>query len=314
VAITTMELIELARNAETGDVDFLREGVRILAQAMMDAEVTDQVGAGHGERAPDTRTAQRNGYRDRRWDTRVGTVDLAIPKLRTGSYYPTFLQARTRAERALCSVVAQCYVEGVSTRRVEDIAAQMGIEAISKSQVSRICGQLDELVDAWRNRPLDAGPYTFIWIDALAMKVREDHRVQGVCVLVATGVNADGHREILGMDIGSAEDGATWTAPRGSGVEPISCATCSRRCRGTRSRWSRRWCAPSSRRNAPRTPGANSVRSSPSSRTQSWARRRSCWPTPPVTCSPTRASPKMCGARSGATTPCATRRDLIVWR
>ena len=229
MAITTMELIELVRNAETGAVDFLREGVRMLAQAMMDAEVTAQIGAGHGERAPDVRTAQRNGYRDRRWDTRVGTVDLAIPRLRTGSYYPGFLQARTRAERALCSVVAQCYVEGVSTRRVEDIAAQMGVESISKSQVSRVCGELDALVAAWRDRPLDAGPYTFIWIDALAMKVREDHRVQGVCVLVATGVNADGHREILGMDIGSAEDGATWTAfLRGlvaRGLTGVKCVT-----------------------------------------------------------------------------------------
>jgi putative transposase len=229
VAITTMELIELARNAETGDVDFLREGVRMLAQAMMDAEVTAQIGAGHGERNPDARTTQRNGYRDRAWDTRVGTVDLAIPKLRTGSYYPSFLSARTRAEKALCSVVAQCYVEGVSTRKVEDIARQMGIDAISKSQVSRVCGELDELVDAWRNRPLDAGPYTFVWIDALAMKVREHHRVQGVCVLVATGVNADGHREILGMDIGSAEDGATWTAfLRGlvaRGLTGVTCVT-----------------------------------------------------------------------------------------
>ena len=229
MAITTMELIELARNAETGDVDFLREGVRMLAQAMMDAEVTAQIGAGHGERNPDGRTAQRNGYRDRAWDTRVGTVDLAIPKLRTGSYYPSFLSARTRAEKALCSVVAQCYVEGVSTRKVEDIARQMGIDAISKSQVSRVCGELDELVDAWRNRPLDAGPYTFVWIDALAMKVREHHRVQGVCVLVATGVNADGHREILGMDIGSAEDGATWTAfLRGlvaRGLTGVKCVT-----------------------------------------------------------------------------------------
>jgi transposase-like protein len=200
-----------------------------LAQAMMDAEVTAQIGAGHGERAPDVRTAQRNGYRDRAWDTRVGTVDLAIPKLRTGSYYPSFLSARTRAEKALCSVVAQCYVEGVSTRKVEDIARQMGIDAISKSQVSRVCGELDELVDAWRNRPLDAGPYTFVWIDALAMKVREHHRVQGVCVLVATGVNADGHREILGMDIGSAEDGATWTAfLRGlvaRGLTGVKCVT-----------------------------------------------------------------------------------------
>jgi transposase-like protein len=213
VAITTMELLELVRNCEgSGDVDFLREGVRVLAQALMDAEVSDQIGAGHGERAPERRSAQRNGYRDRAWDTRVGTIDLRVPKLRSGSYYPSILQARTRAEKALCGVVAQCYVEGVSTRRVDDIAQAMGIESISKSQVSRICAELDEVVEAWRNRPLDAGPYTFVWIDALAMKVREHGRVQSTCVLVATGVNAEGHREILGIDIGSSEDGATWTA------------------------------------------------------------------------------------------------------
>jgi putative transposase len=212
VAITKMELMELVRDSEGGDVDFLREGVRVLAQALMEAEVSDQVGAEHGERNPESRTAQRNGYRERRWDTRAGTVDLAIPKLRTGSYFPTFLDARKRAEKALCAVVAQCYVEGVSTRRVDDVARAMGIGGISKSQVSRMCGELDEVVEAWRSRPLDAGPYTFVWIDALAMKVREGGRIQSTCVLVATGVNAEGHREILGVDIGSAEDGAAWTA------------------------------------------------------------------------------------------------------
>lgn len=212
VTITKMELMELARNTDDAGVDFLREGVRVLAQALMEVEVADQIGAGHGERAPDTRSAQRNGYRDRPWDTRVGTVDLRIPKLRTGSYFPGFLEARTRAERALCGVVAQCYVEGVSTRRVDDIARQMGIDGISKSQVSRICADLDEVVAAWRNRPLDAGPYTFVWIDALTQKVREGGRIVNTAVLVATAVNGDGHREIIGLDIGSAEDGATWTA------------------------------------------------------------------------------------------------------
>lgn len=212
MAITTMELMELVRNAEGGDVDFLREGVRVLAQALMEAEVTAQVGAAHGERAPDERTAQRNGYRDRDWDTRAGTVELRIPKLRSGSYFPSFLDARRRAEKALCAVVAQCYVEGVSTRRVDDVARAMGIDGISRSQVSRICADLDEVVEAWRSRPLDRAPYTFVWIDALAMKVREGGRVTSTCVLVATGVNADGHREILGVDIGSAENGATWTA------------------------------------------------------------------------------------------------------
>lgn len=212
MAISKMQLLELVRNAEGGDVDFLREGVRVLAQALMEAEVTGLVGAEHGERNPEERTAQRNGYRDRGWDTRAGTVDLAIPRLRTGSYFPAILEARRRGERALCSVVAQCYLEGVSTRRVDDIAKTMGIESISKSQVSRICADLDEVVEAWRSRPLDAGPYAFVWIDALAMKVREGGRVNQTSVLVATGVNADGYREVLGVDIGSGEDGATWTA------------------------------------------------------------------------------------------------------
>jgi len=212
VTITKMELMELVRNTDDAGVDFLREGVRVLAQALMEVEVSDQVGAAHGERNPEGRSAQRNGYRDRPWDTRVGTVDLRIPKLRRGSYFPGFLQARTRAEKALCGVVAQCYIEGVSTRRVDDIARQMGIDGISKSQVSRICGELDEVVAAWRNRPLDAGPYPFVWIDALTQKVREAGRIVNTCVLVATAVNGDGHREIIGLDIGSAEDGATWTA------------------------------------------------------------------------------------------------------
>lgn len=212
MAITRMELMELVHKADDGDVDFLREGVAMLAQALMEAEVTDQIGAAHGERNPEGRTAQRNGYRSREWDTRAGTIELQVPKLRKGTYFPSILEARKRAEKALCAVVAQCYVEGVSTRRVDDIAKQMGIDGISKSQVSRICADLDELVVQWRNRPLDAGPYTFVWIDALALKVREAGRICNVATLVATGVNADGHREILGIDTGTAEDGATWTA------------------------------------------------------------------------------------------------------
>lgn len=213
MADTTMDLSELIDKAEhTDDVDFLREGVRILAQQLMEAEVAGHTGAARGERAPDQRQAQRNGYRPRRWDTRAGTVELAVPKLRSGpSYFPSFLEARRRAERALCAVVAQAYVEGVSTRKVEDVAAQMGITSLSKSQVSRICGELDELVDAWRNRPLTDGPYPLVWIDALALKVREGGRVVATSALIATAVNADGRREILGLELGSAEDGATWT-------------------------------------------------------------------------------------------------------
>jgi transposase-like protein len=206
-----MELYELLRKADSGDVDFLREGVRTLAQALMEVEVATQVGAERGERAPDRRVTHRNGYRPRDWDTRVGTVELAVPKLRSGSYFPSLLEPRRRAERALASVVMACYVEGVSTRRVEEVARAMGIDGISKSQVSRICAELDEVVDAWRNRPLDTGPYPLVWIDALSMRVREGGRICSTAVLVATAVNADGQREILGLDIGAAEDGAAWT-------------------------------------------------------------------------------------------------------
>jgi transposase-like protein len=206
-----MELYELLRKADGADVDFLGEGVRTLAQALMEVEVAAQIGAEHSQRTPE-RVTHRNGYRPREWDTRVGTVELAVPKLRQGSYFPSLLEPRRRAERALAAVVMQCYVEGVSTRRVDDVARSMGLDGISKSQVSRICAELDEVVTAWRSRPLDAGPYPFVWVDALAMKVREGGRVCNTAVLVATAVNADGHRELLGLELGSAEDGASWTA------------------------------------------------------------------------------------------------------
>jgi putative transposase len=211
VAVSKMELLELVRKAEAGDVDFLREGVRVLAQALMEVEVSAQIGAEHSERTLD-RVTHRNGYRHRDWDTRAGTIELAIPRVRQGSYLPSILEPRQRAERALTAVVAQCYVEGVSTRRVDTIARAMGLEGISKSQVSRMCAELDEVVAAWRNRPLDAGPYAFVWLDALVVKVREGGRVANTAALVATGVNADGHREVLGLDVGAAEDGAAWTA------------------------------------------------------------------------------------------------------
>jgi putative transposase len=212
VVTTKMELLELLSKADGADADFLREGVRVLAQALMDVEVAAQIGAEHGQRAPERRLTQRNGYRAREWDTRAGTVELAIPKLRQGSYFPSILEPRRRAERALAAVVAQCYVEGVSTRRVDDIARSMGLDGISKSQVSRICGELDELVAAWRDRPLDAGPYAFVWVDALSVKVREGGRVCNTAALVATAVNTNGYRELLGLELGAAETGASWTA------------------------------------------------------------------------------------------------------
>jgi putative transposase len=191
--------------------DLLREMIRAFAQKMMDAEVEVACGAGYGEVSP-SRVNSRNGYRPREWDTRAGTVELAIPKLRHGSYFPSFLEHRRRAERALASVVATSYLLGVSTRRVEKLAASLGVTGLSKSQVSAMATELDELVEGFRSRRLDGGPCTFIWIDALTQKVREGGRTVNVHCLIATGVNADGHREILGVDVTSSEDGAGWLA------------------------------------------------------------------------------------------------------
>jgi putative transposase len=191
--------------------DVLREMIRGFAQQMMDAEVENLCGAGYGEVSPQ-RVNSRNGYRPREWDTRAGTVGLAVPKLRHGSYFPSFLEHRRRSERALASVVATSYLLGVSTRRVEKLAASLGVTGLSKSQVSVMAAELDEMVAGFRNRKLDGGPYTFVWIDALTQKVREGGRTVNVHCLLATGVNADGHREILGVDVASAEDGAGWLA------------------------------------------------------------------------------------------------------
>jgi putative transposase len=191
--------------------DLLREMIRAFAQKMMDAEVEVACGAGYGEVSP-ARVNSRNGYRPREWDTRAGTVELAVPKLRHGSYFPSFLEHRRRAERALASVVATSYLLGVSTRRVERLAASLGVTGLSKSQVSAMAAELDEMVEGFRSRRLDGGPYTFVWIDALTQKVREGGRTVNVHCLVATGVNADGHREILGVDVTSSEDGAGWLA------------------------------------------------------------------------------------------------------
>jgi len=191
--------------------DVLRAMIREFAQRMMDADVEVRCNAGYGEVTAD-RVNSRNGYRRREWDTRAGTIELAIPKLRQGSYFPGFLEHRRRAERALASVVATSYLLGVSTRRVEKLAASLGVVGLSKSQVSAMAAELDELVDSFRNRPLDRGPYTFVWIDALTQKVREGGRTVNVHCLIATGVNADGCREILGIDVTSSEDGAGWLA------------------------------------------------------------------------------------------------------
>jgi transposase-like protein len=192
--------------------DLLRKMVKTMAEALMSAEADALCGAEYGQRSGE-RVNRRNGYREREWDTRAGTVELAIPKLRTGSYFPEWLlERRRRAEQALVSVIATSYVLGVSTRRVDKLVDQLGIKHISKSQVSQMAKVLDDQVTAFRNRSLDAGPYSFVWMDALTQKVREGGRTVNVHVLVATGVNADGHREILGVEVTSAEDGAGWLA------------------------------------------------------------------------------------------------------
>jgi transposase-like protein len=206
---TSMALAELLRKAaaEPGG-DVLREGARVLAQALMELEVTQHVGAERHERTP-ARTGQRNGYRDRPWDTRVGTVDLRVPRVRDGGFFPALLEPRKRAERALLAVVQEAYVEGVSTRRVDALVKALGMDGISKSQVSRMCQALDEEVERFRSRPLTA-PYPYLWLDATFVKVRDDGRVVSQAVVVAVGVTAAGVREVLGCDVGPSEDGAFW--------------------------------------------------------------------------------------------------------
>jgi putative transposase len=213
VPTTSIEMMAwLREQVEAADSDLLRELVRTVAEALMDAEASALCNAGYGERTPE-RTNARNGYRSRRWDTRVGTMDVAIPKLRKGSYFPDWLlEPRRRAERALVAVIAESYLAGVSTRRVEGLVQTLGIASISKSQVSELARTLDEVVTAFRNRPLDGAPYPYLWLDALTQKCREGGRIVNVATVVATGVNADGRREILGLDVITTEDGAGWTA------------------------------------------------------------------------------------------------------
>ena len=202
----------LAEHLERAEPDLLRAMLKTFIDALMCGEVEAICGAPYGVRS-DVRTNSRNGYRVRDWDTRAGTLEVAIPKLRNGSYFPDcLLERRRRAERALTTVVATCYLLGVSTRRMEKLVETLGITRLSKSQVSVMARELDEQVASFRTRPLDAGPYTFVAADALVLKVREGGRVVPVHALLATGVNADGHREILGLEVTSAEDGAGWLA------------------------------------------------------------------------------------------------------
>ena len=205
-------LEDLRKQLEGADVDLLREMVKVFAERLMGADADAVCGADYGERSPD-RTNHRNGYRERPWDTRAGTIALRVPKLREGTYFPDWLlEPRRRAERAFVQVVAECYVRGVSTRRVEGLVAHLGIERISKSRVSEMAKELDSQVEAFRTRPLEGGPYTYVWMDVLTQKVREGGRIVNIACVVATGVNTAGNREILGTELFTTEDGAGWTA------------------------------------------------------------------------------------------------------
>jgi len=195
---------------EQDDVDALREGVRVLAQAVMETEVSGQIGAAPYERSSE-RTAYRNGYRTRRWDTRVGTIELKIPKVTAGAYFPALLEPRRRAEKALHAVVVEAYVKGVSTRKVDDLVRALGIDGISRSEVSRICKSLDEEVKTFLHRPIEAEcPY--LWLDATFHKVREAGRVISVATVVAVGVTTTGERTVLGAATGPSEDHQFWVA------------------------------------------------------------------------------------------------------
>ena len=202
--MTLRELLE-----KNSDADLLREMIAFSAQRLMELDMESRTGAAHGERSLD-RINLRNGYRDRDWETRAGTVELGIPKLRRGSYFPAFLEPRRMAEKALTAVIQEAYVQGISTRSVDELVKAMGMSGISKSQVSRLCSEIDDKIATFLNRPVE-GEWPYLWLDATYVKVRQNGRIVSVAVIIAVGVNGDGRREVLGMAIGPSEAETFWT-------------------------------------------------------------------------------------------------------
>jgi putative transposase len=289
------ELLDALRAG--GDLDVIREALALVLQALIDAEAAQQIGARPYERT-EQRTAHRNGTRARLLSTKAGDVELRIPKLREGSFFPALLEPRRRIDRALLAVVMEAYVHGTSTRKVDDLVKALGVDAgISKSEVSRICGELDREVAAFRSRSLSHTSFPYLFLDATYLKARVDGRVVSRAVVIATGVTADGGREVLGLDVGDSEDGAFWTAflrslkarglagvqlvisdatpgssrpsprswpaPAGSAVGSTSSETSSPGCPGARRRWSRPRSAPSSPSPPAPRPASRSARSPP---------------------------------------------------
>lgn len=206
----TNEMMQLQGLLEkSADADVLREMIGFASQRLMEMEVAAKTGAGYGEKHPE-RLVQRNGYRERDWQTRAGAVELRIPKLRQGSYFPSFLEPRRMTEKALTAVIQEAYVQGVSTRSVDDLVKAMGMSGVSKSQVSRLCGEIDGKIKAFLDRPLE-GDWPYIWLDATYLKVRRDGRIVSVAVIIAVGVNSAGRREVLGLAIGASEAETFWT-------------------------------------------------------------------------------------------------------
>ncbi len=209
--MTTKTTIALADLVEKGaDSDLLRDMIEYVAQRLMELDAEGRCAAAYGERSPE-RANSRNGYRERLWQTRAGAVDLKIPKLRKGSYFPGFLEPRRAGEKALAAVIQEAYIQGVSTRSVDELVKAMGMSGISKSQVSRLCADIDERVNAFLNRPIE-GDWPYLWIDATYMKVREAGRIVSVAVIIAVAVNTDGVREVLGMAVGPSEAEPFWTS------------------------------------------------------------------------------------------------------